>query len=196
MTPVRILLCAIAAFAIAITAAASASAAGENVWSVDPVESNAEFAVTHFGIARVKGFIPIKSASIVMPANATVPQSVEATLDATGIDTKNADRDKDLRSAHFLEVDKYPMIAFRSTKITPGVGQDFTVDGDLTIHGVTRPVTLAARFEGRAVTPDGARRIAYTASTAIDRRDFGMTYFIPIVGNEVRIEIVVNAAAR
>lgn len=163
------------------------------IWSADPVHSSANFTVTHLGISHVNGIIPIKSSSIDVPDGTNIPASAQAVFDPSGVDTRNSDRDADLKSPHFFEVATYPVMSFKSTKITATDATHFTMTGELTLHGQTHPITLDAQYLGRATTPNGKQRIAYEAKTSIDRTQWGMTYGNPIVGNSVDIELDIEA---
>lgn len=188
-----------AAFLIALLAAASgagSAAATPNRWVADPVHSSANFTATHFGLAHVHGIIPITNAVIVAPQSPQLPASVSATLDATGVDTRNSDRDADLRSPHYFDAARYPAIAFESTAITPVDAKTFNLAGNLTLHGVTRPILLKTTFLGQTVDPRGNERVAYVATASIKRSDFAMTNFPLIVGDNVDIEIDIEAVGR
>ncbi len=162
------------------------------IWSADPVHSSANFTVTHLGISHVNGIIPIKSSSFEVPDGSNIPTSAEAVFDPSGVDTRNTDRDADLRSPHFFEVATYPVMGFKSTKITATDATHFRMTGDLTLHGQTHPITLDAQYLGRA-TMNGKQRIAYEAKTTIDRTQWGMTYGNPFVANSVDIELDIEA---
>lgn len=190
-------------FAMALLFAANtALAATQRGWTVDPVHSSAEFTVKHLGFFHVKGTIPIKSAAIVTEGEGTVPSAVSAVLDTSGVDTKNGDRDEDLRSANFFDVKRFPEMVFKSTKIVRGDNATFSVVGDLTLHGVTKPVTLSAHFEGQGSDGRGRQRVGYTARAQFDRRDFGMNYgqSTPggalVVGNDVTVDLAIEAVAK
>jgi len=137
----------------ALALAAAAPAGAETIVG-DQAHSSAEFVVTHLTISSVHGTIPIVSTQATVDSH-FMPQSIEAKLDVTAIDTHNADRDKDLRGPHWFNVAVYPAIDFRSTKITPGSDGKFAVLGTLTIHGVSKPVTLDAKFLGSVVDARG-----------------------------------------
>ncbi len=179
-----------------------AIAANGVTWSADPGHSAAEFTVQHLVFTHVRGLIKLVDASIVVPQGAHIPTSVDATLDATSINTENPDRDKDLRGPDWLDVTHYPNIQFKSTSVVPGDGDNFQVVGDLTIHGVTKPVTLAAHFDGQGQDARGNPRVAFSATTKIDRRDFGLLWAHQtpggslIAGNDVDITLSIEAANR
>ncbi len=184
--------------AFLFTAAVCATAARADVtYNIDPGHSLAEFTALHFEITKVRGSILVTQGTVVVPQGSYVPTAVSATLNAQSLDSRNADRDSDLRGPSWLDVTKYPTITFKSTQITPGDKDTFKVLGDLTIHGVTKPVTLDAHFDG---TVAGRHQHAsYSASTTIDRRDFGLTWAEKtpggtfVVGNEVDISITLDA---
>lgn len=186
--------CALFAVALALgTLAAPASAAGTFV--LEQPHTQAEFVVTHLGLSRVHGQIPLVSGTMsVGPDN--LPTAINATFDVSNVETNNDARDKSLKEQYF-QAAQYPTMTFveRSAKGKPA---SFTMTGDLTIHGVTKPVTLSCTLDGASVIK-GKRHVAYTGTTKIDRRDFGMT-FGPllngalIVGNEVQITVETDAA--
>jgi polyisoprenoid-binding protein YceI len=177
----------------------TAPAAGaKTAWKLDPTHSTVEFSAKHLMITTVKGRIADIEGTIY--TNETDPKnsSVEATLKATSIDTRTDQRDQHLRSADFLNVEKYPEIKFRSTRIEGG-REEFKLTGDLTIRDVTREITLNVRFEGQAKDPWGGDRVGFSATGKIDRRDFGLTWNQAletggvVVGNEIKIGLEVQA---
>jgi len=185
---------ALAAGCLAALALTGIALAADASWKVDPVHSSASFTVVHLGISRVTGVIPITSATVVVPDGSNVPTSIQASLDPSGIDTRNAQRDADLRSDHFFDATKYATISFASTSITATDDKHITVNGNLTMHGVTKPVTLTASFLGRGQGMRGEPRVGYTASTTIDRTQWGMTYGNPIVANSVDLSLDIEAS--
>ncbi len=187
----------IAAAALVTALAAPALAAD---FAVDPAHTQAEFTVTHLAISHVRGQIPVVSGTIAIGAN-DVPTGINVTLSAKDIDTHDAGRDKDMRSADWFDTDKFPTMTFVAKKIT-GTAQIFSIVGDLTLHGVTKPVTLAAKEEGRMTDARGRTHIGYTATTTIDRRDWGLNWgrTTPggalIAANDVAINLNVEAVAK
>jgi polyisoprenoid-binding protein YceI len=143
-------------------------------FALDTNHTQAEFTVVHLGFSQVRGQIPLIAGTLSVGAT-DVPTAVTATLSAKDIDSHSADRDRDLRGADWLEVDKFPTMTFVATQIT-GTPQSFTVVGNLTMHGVTKPVTLAAKEEGKMSDARGHTHIAYTATGTIDRRDWGLNW--------------------
>jgi polyisoprenoid-binding protein YceI len=166
-------------------------------WRLDPMHTQVEFAVKHFGMMTVRGrFNEVTTSGDVDPAN---PQasSVEVVIDVASLNTHNAQRDNDLRSSYFLELDKYPTITFRSNKIESAGPDQYRMTGDLTIKGITRPVTLRVLRYGKINDPNMGHRVAYSAEGEINRKDFGMTFDMladgkMVVGHEIKIMIEVE----
>jgi polyisoprenoid-binding protein YceI len=177
------------------------SLAADPAWKIDPAHSSAEFAIKHFALSTVKGTIPVKDGGIVLPSGRDIPSSVSATLDVSAIDTKNDDRNKDLRSGDWFDVAAYPTGAFKSTDISGTDAAKFVISGNLTLHGITKPVTLQARLEGKGVGGRGEKRVAYSATGTIHRRDFGLANAATnatgdlVVGEDADISIEVEAVA-
>lgn len=169
-----------------------------STWNLDPVHSVAEFKVKHMMISNVKGqFTGIKGSLDLDEAN-VANSKVEAAIDASTINTREAQRDAHLKSADFFDVEKFPTLEFRSTGVSPS-GDGLTVTGDLTIHGVTKTVTF--EVEGPtapAKDPWGNTRIGLSAVTKIHRKDFGLTWNAALetggilVGDDVTITLDVQ----
>ena len=200
---IRSLAACAAIFAIAISAVAPAKpAAGDVTWSADPGHSIAEFSVVHLGVTHVHGSILITQASIVTPAQGYVPTSIDAALDPASIDTRNSDRDNDLRGPQWLDVASYKTMTFKSTNVVAGPNDTFTASGDLTIHGVTKPAVLAGHIDGTTVDGRGRHRVSYSATTTIKRQDFGLNWAQQtpggtfVAGDNVDISINIEAVAR
>jgi polyisoprenoid-binding protein YceI len=170
-------------------------------FAIDPVHTTIEFAAKHLMISKVRGRFRQFAGSIVVPEGSDVPSSIEVTIEAASVDTHEEQRDQHLRSADFLDAEKYPQLTFRSTGFD-GSGGSFRVRGDLTIHGTTREVSLETTFEGRGPDPWGNHRIGYEARTTISRKEFGLTWNQlletggALVGDEIRIELNVEATAQ
>ena len=171
------------------------------IYSIDPAHTTAEFIVRHLMIAKVRGRFTAVTGTIDVPEGGSVPVSVDVTIDAASIDTREAQRDAHLTSADFLDAEKFAQITFKSTGVD-GSGDAFTIRGDLTIHGVTREVVLDTTFEGRSTDPWGNDRIGYEAHAKISRKDFGLEWNQAletggvVVGDEVKIELNVEAIAQ
>ena len=179
-------------------ATAQAQPVTVSTWQIDPKHSTAEFAVRHMMVTTVKGHISGVDGVITLDEEALTRSSVEASLNAASIDTREPSRDAHLRSPDFLDAEKFPRITFRSTRIEGSVDRGRIV-GDLTVRGVTREVVLDAVFVGRQRDPWGGERAGFSAQTVIDRRDFGLTWNQALeagavmVANDVRISIVLVA---
>jgi polyisoprenoid-binding protein YceI len=169
-----------------------------STWHVDPVHSTAQFKVKHLMISNVKGeFTSIKGT--LQHASDVSKSALEITIDANSINTREPQRDAHLKSPDFLEVEKFPNIIFKSTKVSKKEGGDFAVEGDLTIHGVTRKVTLDAEAPSAPQKdPWGGTRIGVEATTKINRKDFGLVWNATLetggfmVGDEVTITLDVE----
>ncbi len=176
----------------------STQTAENTMYAIDPAHTTLEFVVRHLMITKVRGRFAGVAGSIELRPGSDVPTAVSAHIDATTIDTREAQRDTHLKSADFFEVERFAALEFVSTRID-GTADAFTIYGKLTIHGVTRDVALKAAFDGRAADPWGGQRVGYTASTSINRKDFGLTWNAALetggvmVGEEVRIELDVQA---
>ena len=177
----------------ALCIAAGGVAAAAQTWTVDPVHSTAQFTAKHFGIVPVVGTIPILAASVTMDAGSQIPVAVSAQLDPSKVDTHFDARDRDLRSPHFLDVATYPTMRFVSTKIDGTDPKNFTVIGNLTMHGQTHSLTLQAHVVAAGTSPRGQSIVAYAASGTLDRTQWGMTYGPMIVANDLDIALNVEA---
>ena len=151
-------------------------APARTTWSIDPTHSNVEFAVRHLMITTVKGRFTAVEGTVVLDEANPAASAAEITVQVASIDTREPQRDAHLRSADFFDVEKYPTLTFRSSAAGDVTADGFTLAGDLTIHGVTRPVTLEVVHEGRARDPWGGERAGYAATTRIKRSDFGLTW--------------------
>ncbi|MCB2174206.1 MAG: YceI family protein [Actinomycetales bacterium] len=143
-------------------------------WQIETSHSQATFSVRHAGISKVRGSIGIVEGTITLAEDVT-GSTVTATLDPATIDTRDAKRDGHLRSADFFDAEQFPAWTFASTSIEEG-GSGLLVHGDLTIHGVTKPVTLDVELNGAATDPFGMSRVGFSATTTINRKDFGLTW--------------------
>jgi polyisoprenoid-binding protein YceI len=165
-------------------------------WAIDTSHSSVEASVRHLGLSKVRGAFRSFTGGIDV-AERPEDSSVQVSIDAGSVDTREAARDEHLRSQDFLDVAAHPTIDFRSTRVT-GTGSRWEVEGDLTIRGATRPVTLDVRFEGLERDPWGGSRAAFSASTELDREAFGLTWNQVLesggllVGKKVRIDLEVE----
>lgn len=168
-------------------------------WTIDPAHTTVEFSLKHLMISTVRGHFGAVSGTIVLDEANPEASTVTAEIDVTSIDTRQEQRDAHLRSADFFDVEKYPNIAFRSTRIEALGGGRYNVVGDLTIRDVTREVVLETTDEGRGGDPWGGQRAGFSATTKIDRREFGLTWNQALetggvlVGNDIKISLEVQA---
>ena len=163
-------------------------------WKFDPYHTQVEFSAKHFGMMTVRGNFHEVTATGEIHPDQPERSKVEATINTASIRTHNEQRDNDLRSSNFLEIDKYPTIAFKSTHVEHTGGDRYKVTGDLTIKGVTKPVTLNVVKYGEFNDPAMGHRIGYAAETQINRKDFGMNFAAMldgkfVVSNEIQINI-------
>lgn len=145
-------------------------------WEIDSSHSSIQFTVRHLVIAKVRGQFSRWTGSLQVPAGDFERASLDVAIDASSIDTGVADRDAHLRSGDFFDVEGHPEITFRSTGIKRAADDRLKVTGGLTIKGITRDVVLDVEVLGQARDPWGNERAAFSASTSIDRRDFGLTW--------------------
>ena len=169
------------------------------VWSIDPSHSHVEFAVRHMMVATVKGRFAEVEGTIALDEANPASSRVEARIPAASIDTREPNRDAHLRSADFLDAENHPYLTFRSTRVESHGRGRFTVHGDLTIRGVTRPLAFEGEYLGTNTNPYGFRVAGFSASTRINRRDFGLNWNAALetggvlVADEVKISLEVEA---
>jgi polyisoprenoid-binding protein YceI len=169
-------------------------------YTIDPTHTSVEFIGRHLMITKVRGRLPDVSGTITIDDEPT-HSHVDVEIQVANLYTGDDRRDASLRSPDFFDVEHYPTITFRSTKVEPGASGTWMVTGDLTVRGVTRPVTLEVDFDGANALPGGEERIAFSAATDVDREDWGLTSNMALetggvlVGKKVRIELNVQAVA-
>lgn len=180
--------------ALALTARAQAA---PQTYEIDPVHSRVDFLIRHMFSKVSGGFTKFQGQIIYDPA-APAASSVKAEIDAASINTANERRDGHLKSPDFFDAAKYPTITFTSGKITPGTDGKLKVEGTLSMHGVTKPVTLDAAFLGSGPDLDGAPRAGFEATLKLDRKDFGVVWNKTLdqgtlLGDEVSINLQIEA---
>jgi polyisoprenoid-binding protein YceI len=176
--------------ALAITLLLTLSAAAQDTWQLDPPHSSAQFSVRHLGVSTVRGAFTKVSGTLVYDAANLSKSSIQATIQAASVDTRVEMRDNDLRSPNFLDVQKYPTITFVSKKIEAAGAGKLKVTGDLTIHGVTKEVVLDVDGPSAAIKdPWGNQRMGASASTKVNRLDFGVAGAPGVVGDEIAITL-------
>ena len=167
-------------------------------WVLDPAHTTVEFEARHLMVAKVKGRFGEFEGALQIADDPT-QSSAGVTIKAASIDTRTQERDDHLRSPDFLEVDTYPELTFTSTGVEHDDGDHWKIDGDLTIHGVTRPVTLKMEYNGQTGDPWGGQRAFFSAETKINREDWGLTWNAALetggwmVGKDLKISIEIEA---
>lgn len=195
----RIMASVIAACFVALMA----SSAYADTWDIDPVHTSVQFSVKHMTISNVRGEFTKVSGKVVSEGKDPKQVQIEATIDASTIDTHAPKRDADLKGPNFLDVAHYPTIVFKSKKIEPAGPGKWKLTGDLTIHGVTKEVTLRVEGPSQQVKdPYGNLRVAAHATITINRKDFGLKWNVVletggvVVGEQVAITIDVEAVKK
>jgi polyisoprenoid-binding protein YceI len=155
-------------------------------WVIDPAHSEAAFTVRHLMVTKVRGgFTGLDG--VIVTGEDPLDSRVDVSIDASSLSTGNADRDAHVRSADFLDVDRYPTFEFHSTSVRPG-DDGFVVTGDLTLHGITNPVELELEVNGfQPQTPFGDSRAGFSATTELHRKDFGVEFNSPLEGGGVAL---------
>ncbi len=170
-------------------------------FSIDKAHSEAVFQVRHL-VTKVRGRFTDFEGTIAMSPDDPAQSSVDVAIKAASIDTSQPDRDTHLRSADFFDVERFPMLTFKSTRVEKAGGDSYAVTGDLTIHGVTKSVVLPTTFLGMAKDPWGNERAGFEAEVTINRKDFGLNWNAALetggflVGDEVKISLSVQAIAQ
>lgn len=167
-------------------------------WQIDPSHSSVNFSVRHMMVAKVRGRFASFSGTITTGDGPQVA-AVEATVDTSSIDTRDDNRDEHLRSPDFFDAANHPTMTFRSTKVTPK-GDDYEVSGEVTIKGVTKPLTLDVEVGGVGKDPWGNTKIGFSATGTLNRKDFGLEWNAPLetggvlVGDKINIDLDIEAA--
>jgi polyisoprenoid-binding protein YceI len=167
-------------------------------WAIDPVHSEAGFVVRHLMVSKVRGrFSGLEG--VIELGDDPLDSKVDVVIDAASVDTANPDRDAHVRAPDFLDVEQYPTLEFHSTSVR-SVDDAFVVDGELTLRGVTRPVELRVEINGfQASTPFGDSRVGFSATTEINRKDYGVEFNAPLegggfaLGDKVQIALEIEA---
>ena len=184
---------------LAVAAALPLSALAETAtWNIDPAHSDTSFAIKHLVISTVRGHFGKTTGTLQIDEKDQAKSSVEATVDTTTIDTRVAARDADLKSENFFDVAQYPQMTFKSTKVAKAGKGKLKVTGDLTVKGTTKPVTWDVTYSQPVKGIQGELRRAFSGTTRINRREFGLSYSKaveagPIVGDNVDITIDLEA---
>lgn len=169
------------------------------VWNVDSSHSTLEFSVKHMMISKVKGAFTDFDATVEADPTDLTDAKIEFTVNLNSIDTRNEDRDNHLRSNDFFDIENHPKMTFVATDIKKKSGDEYDVTGDLSIRGVTKPVTFELEMEGVHKDPWGNEVAGFSGSTKINRKDFGLVWNTALetggvlVGEEVKINIEIEA---
>jgi polyisoprenoid-binding protein YceI len=169
------------------------------IWAIDGVHSSIGFTVRHMVVSKVRGRFTRWNGTIAMDERDPTRAQVQISIEPASVDTGVEQRDNHLRSPDFFDVERHPTMTFRSTRIEKAGEGRYRVTGDLTMHGVTRAVTLAAEFAGSAKDPWGGVRAGFSGRGSLNRQDFGLTYNQlletggVVVGERVDIDIEVEA---
>ena len=175
----------------------STTSGARTIWAIDPAHTVAEFAVKHMVVATTKGRFKGVAGTIALDEQNLAGSSVDVSIEAATVDSGDERRDGHLKSPDFFDVETYPSISFKSTRVE-GRGDRFQVHGDLTIRDVTKPVTLEVERLGGGKTPFGTEILAYEAKGKINRKDFGLNWNAALeaggmlVGDDVKITIDVE----
>lgn len=173
-------------------------APGITTWTIDAAHSNVEFAVRHLMIANVKGRFNDVSGTVTIDEVNPAQSTVDVRIGVASVDTRQEQRDQHLRSGDFFHAEEHPDMRFVSRRIEEQAIREYRVTGDLTIRGITREVQLTATEDGRQRDPWGNDRVAFSASTRVNRKDFGLTWNQAletggfVVGDEIRISLDVE----
>lgn len=179
----------LAAFAAALSLPAAAATSN---WQIDPAHSSAQFAVKHLSISTVRGAFTSVKGSVQFDDQDITKSSVDVTIDVNSVDTRVSDRDKDLRSDHFFDIEHFPAITFKSKKVEQVAPGKLKVTGDITIHGTTKELVLDVDGPSAAIKdPWGNQRMGINATARINRQDFGVGAKYPsaIIGEDISITI-------
>lgn len=169
-------------------------------WIVDPAHSSIEFTIRHMMIAKVKGAFHTFEANIEADPTDLTTADVQFSIDLSSIDTRNNDRDAHLRTADFFDVENNPKMTFQSTQITKKGDGEYSVTGNLNLHGVTRTETFSVTFEGEGKDPWGNEKVGFSGQGSLKRSDYGLTWNAALetggvlVGDEVKILLEIEAS--
>jgi polyisoprenoid-binding protein YceI len=186
----------------AAPAAQSAPALSPNQWAVDTNHTAAQFSVKHMLVSTVRGTLGKVSGVIDYDGKSAESIKADISIDVTTVNTGAEGRDKDLRSENFFDVAKFPTVTFKSKKVEPAGAGTFKLIGDLTIHGVTKEVALNVEGPSPILNQsNGGKKVGASASTTLNRRDFGLQYnrmieSAPVVGDEIQVQIDIEANQR
>lgn len=166
-------------------------------YEIDPAHSEVTFSIRHL-VSKVRGSFTEFSGELTVADDLGL-SSASADITMASVNTRNAQRDEDLRSGNIFGTEQYPLMTFRSTGVRSGSGGAYLVDGELTIREISRPVTLTVEYHGTDQDPWGGTRAGFTATTSIERKEFGIDFNVPLQGDKVllgdKVEIQIEIEA-
>ena len=166
-------------------------------WNIDPAHTSTQFAVRHMGISTVRGAFTKISGTVEYDPADPKKTAIDATIDASSVDTRVEKRDNDLRSPNFFDVAKYPTLTFKSKSVEPAGPGKLKVSGDLTIHGVTKSVVLDVDGPSAPMKdPHGNLHMGASGSTSVNRNDFGVSGYPGVVGDQIAITLDIEVVQR
>ncbi len=177
----------------------TSSGAATRAYIIDPAHSSIHFSVRHLMIAKVRGTFKLVAGTVTLAADSAIPTALSAEIDASSVDTGDAQRNGHLKSPDFLDAAQFDRLRFTSTHIEAVDDTHFKAVGELELHGVKQPVTLTAEVSGQAKDPWGNDRVAYEATAKINRKDFGLVWNQALetggvaVGDEISITLDVES---
>lgn len=169
-------------------------------WVVDPAHSTVEFTVKHMMVSKVRGTFDSFEAKVEADAHDLTSANIEFTIDIESINTRNKDRDAHLKGSDLFDVETHPKMTFKSTSISKTDDDEYDLTGDLTLKGITKPVTFKVTFEGEGKNPWGQEVAGFSAVGKINRSEFGLTWNAALetggvlVGDDVKISIEIQAS--
>lgn len=176
--------------ALIVLGTAHSAYAATETYQIEKTHADLLFSIDHAGFTQKHGWFRDFDATLQYDSAKPENSKVEVTVRTDSLDTALPARDKDVKGDKFLDTARYPQLRFVSTKVTAGANQELRIEGDLTLHGVTKPITLLARLNKSAPNPfDQRPTLGFTASATLKRSDFGISTYIPVVGDQVRIDI-------
>jgi len=187
---------------LVLLAALAAPAFAQSSWEIDPAHSNVQFGVRHMMISTVHGKFTKFTATATGDEKDAAHAGVQASIDAASIDTGDEKRDAHLKTADFFDAEKFPTITFKSTKVEAAGDRRYKLHGDLTMHGVTKPVVLDVEATSEVKGMRGETRAGARATTKVNRKDFGISWSKSmdgggvVVGDEVEVTIDVEAVKK
>lgn len=167
-----------------------------DTYTVDPTHSAAEFKVRHLGVSSVSGRFNEFSGEVTLDGADESKNSVTFEIKTSSVDTGNEGRDKHLQNTDFFNVEKYPAMTFKSTSFKKKGENTYEVTGDFTLLGVTKPITVEVEQTGTGKNPDGKDLIGFETNFRIKRSEYGMTYSPTMIGDEVRIAVMVECVKK